>query len=99
MANNYNIFNAAASLLIRATLAVARFSGRIRRRSPQRLAALDRLRFRAIEHAEIIGTLPPRFRTPSPPGSVYDRFGPCKAATSVQIVLGFENPPDGGDEA
>jgi len=41
MADNYDILNAAVSLLVRAALLAARFSGRVRRRSLQRLAAMD----------------------------------------------------------
>ena len=41
MAENLDILNAAVSLLIRAALLAARFSGRVRRRSLERLAATD----------------------------------------------------------
>ena len=41
MAENLEILNTAASLLIRAVLLAARFSGRVRRRSLERLAAMD----------------------------------------------------------
>jgi len=41
MAENLDILNAAVSLLIRAALLAARFSGRIRQRSLKRLAAMD----------------------------------------------------------
>jgi transposase InsO family protein len=41
MAENLDVLNAAVSLLIRAALLVARFSGRVRRRSLKRLAAMD----------------------------------------------------------
>ena len=41
MAENLDILNAAVSLLIRAALLAARFSGRVRRRSLKRLAAMD----------------------------------------------------------
>ena len=41
MAENLDILNAAVSLLIRAALLAARFSGRVRRRSLQRLARRD----------------------------------------------------------
>jgi len=41
MAENLDILNTAVSLLIRAALLAARFSGRVRRRSLQRLAAKD----------------------------------------------------------
>jgi len=41
MADNLEIFNAAVSLLIRAALLAARFSGRVRQRSLKRLAAKD----------------------------------------------------------
>jgi DNA invertase Pin-like site-specific DNA recombinase len=41
MAENLDILNTAVSLLIRAALLAARFSGRVRRRSLQRLASRD----------------------------------------------------------
>ncbi len=41
MAENLDIINAAISLLIRAALLAARFSGRVRRQSLKRLAAKD----------------------------------------------------------
>jgi transcriptional regulator with PAS, ATPase and Fis domain len=41
MAENLPILNAAVSLLVRAALLAARFSGRVRRRSLKRLAAMD----------------------------------------------------------
>jgi len=41
MAENLDILNVAVSLLIKAALLAARFSGRIRRRSLKRLAAMD----------------------------------------------------------
>ena len=41
MAENLDILNAAVSLLVRAVLLAARFSGRVRRRSLERLAAMD----------------------------------------------------------
>jgi putative transposase len=41
MAENLDVLNAAVSLLIRATLLAARFSGRVRRRSLKRLVAMD----------------------------------------------------------
>lgn len=41
MAENIDVLNAAVSLLIRAALLAARFSGRVRRRSLQRLAGRD----------------------------------------------------------
>jgi putative transposase len=41
MADNLEILNAAVSLLVRAALLVARFSGRVRQRSLKRLAAKD----------------------------------------------------------
>ena len=41
MAENLDVLNAAVSLLIRAALLAARFSGRVRRRSLQRLASRD----------------------------------------------------------
>ena len=41
MADNLDILNTAVSLLIRAALLAARFSGRVRRRSLERLAARD----------------------------------------------------------
>ncbi|HUV62873.1 MAG TPA: DDE-type integrase/transposase/recombinase [Sedimentisphaerales bacterium] len=41
MAENLDILNAAVSLLVRAALLAARFSGRVRRRSLKRLAAMD----------------------------------------------------------
>jgi transposase len=41
MADNLDVLNTAVSLLIRAVLLAARFSGRVRRRSPKRLAARD----------------------------------------------------------
>jgi len=41
MADNLDVLNTAVSLLIRAALLAARFSGRVRRRSLKRLAAMD----------------------------------------------------------
>ena len=41
MAENLDVVNTTVSLLIRATLLAARFSGRVRRRSLKRLAAMD----------------------------------------------------------
>jgi len=41
MAENLEILNTAVSLLIRAALLAARFSGRVRKRSLERLAAMD----------------------------------------------------------
>jgi hypothetical protein len=41
MAENLDVLNAAVSLLVRAALLAARFSGRVRRRSLKRLAAAD----------------------------------------------------------
>jgi hypothetical protein len=41
MAENLDILNAAVSLLVRAALLAARFSGRVRRRSLRRLGARD----------------------------------------------------------
>jgi hypothetical protein len=41
MAENLDILNTAVSPLIRAALLAARFSGRVRKRSPRRLAARD----------------------------------------------------------
>jgi hypothetical protein len=41
MAENLDILNAAVSLVIKAALLAARFSGRVRRRSLKRLAAMD----------------------------------------------------------
>jgi transposase-like protein len=41
MAENLDILNTAVSLLIRAALLAARFSGRVRKRSLKRLAAVD----------------------------------------------------------
>ena len=41
MAENLDILNAAVSLLVKAALLAARFSGRVRRRSLKRLAAID----------------------------------------------------------
>ena len=41
MAENLDILNAAVSLLIKAALLAARFSGRVRKRSLKRLAAMD----------------------------------------------------------
>ena len=41
MAENLDILNTGVSLLIRAVLLAARFSGRVRRRSLKRLAAMD----------------------------------------------------------
>jgi hypothetical protein len=41
MAENLDILNAAVSLLIRAALLAARFSGRVRKRSLKRLATMD----------------------------------------------------------
>ena len=41
MADNLEILNAAVSLLVRAALLAARFSGRVRQRSLNRLAAKD----------------------------------------------------------
>ena len=41
MAENLDALNAAVSLLIRAVLLAARFSGRVRRRSLKRLATMD----------------------------------------------------------
>jgi len=69
MVENLDALNAAVSLLVRAVLLAARLSGRFRRRSLQRLAALDRLRFRAVEHVETTGTPPlGPTRTCHPPG-------------------------------
>jgi len=41
MVENLDILNAAVSLLVRAALLAARFSGRVRKRSLKRLAAMD----------------------------------------------------------
>jgi hypothetical protein len=41
MAENLDVLNTAVSLLIRAVLLAARFSGRVRRRSLERLAAKE----------------------------------------------------------
>jgi hypothetical protein len=41
MGENLDVLNTAVSLLIRAVLLAARFSGRVRRRSLKRLAAMD----------------------------------------------------------
>jgi len=41
MAENLDVLNSTVSLFIRAVLLAARFSGRVRRRSLQRLAARD----------------------------------------------------------
>jgi len=41
MAENLDVLNAAVSLLVRAVLLAARFSGRVRRRSLKRLVAMD----------------------------------------------------------
>jgi len=41
MAENLDLLNVGVSLLIRAALLAARFSGRVRRRSLERLAAKD----------------------------------------------------------
>jgi len=41
MTESLDILNTAVSLLVRAALLAARFSGRVRRRSLKRLAAMD----------------------------------------------------------
>jgi hypothetical protein len=41
MTENLHILNAAVSLLVKAALLAARFSGRVRKRSLKRLAAMD----------------------------------------------------------
>jgi len=50
MAKNLDIINAAVSLIIKAALLAARFSGRVRKRSLKRLAASGLIRQCSMEY-------------------------------------------------
>jgi hypothetical protein len=73
MADNLDILNTSVSLLIKAALLAARFSGRVRQRSLKRLAGRDTdakakeilfLKDR-VEHVRTARPLPPRSHEPS----------------------------------